>query len=229
MAKYNRVTIICGHYGVGKTTFAINYSLHIRKETPKEIYIADLDVVNPYFRSREHFNYLKDKNIKVIGSYLPELGADIPAVSAEVYSIFDRKDIIGIIDMGGNASGSLSFSSFKDNVYVDETDVFFVFNANRQENSTLEYVLSHLVSIETVLGLKATAIINNTHLMNDTYLDDIVKGEEIASELSEKRNIPVKFTCVNKEFYSKNRNINNKYDLFIIDYDIKTMGSISSF
>ncbi|MCZ9839810.1 ATP/GTP-binding protein [Brachyspira hyodysenteriae] len=221
MNKYNRVTIVCGHYGVGKTTFSINYSMYIRNYTSKNIYIADLDVVNPYFRSREHSSYLEEKNIKVIGSYLPQSGADIPAVSAEVYSIFDKKDVIGIIDMGGNSAGSLSFASFRNNVDVNETDVFFVFNANRKENSTFELALGYLIDIESVLGLKVTGIINNTHLMDDTSLDDIEKGEIIADKLSKEKNIPIKFTCINNKFYHNNSKIFTKYDLFIMDYDIK--------
>ncbi len=221
MNKYNRVTIVCGHYGVGKTTFSINYSMYIRNYTSKDIYIADLDVVNPYFRSREHSSYLEQKNIKVIGSYLPQSGADIPAVSADVYSIFEKKDIIGIIDMGGNSAGSLSFASFRDNVDINETDVFFVFNANRKENSTFELALGHLIDIEAVLGLKVTGIINNTHLMDDTSLDDIEKGESIAYNLSKEKNIPIKYTCVDRKFYQNNSKILTKYDLFIIDYDIK--------
>lgn len=221
MSKYNRVTIVCGHYGVGKTTFSINYSMYIRNYTSKDIYIADLDVVNPYFRSREHSSYLEEKNIKVIGSYLPQSGADIPSVSAEVYSIFDNKDVIGIIDMGGNSAGSLSFASFRNNVNIDETDVFFVFNANRKENSTFELALGHLIDIEAVLGLKVTGIINNTHLMDDTSLEDIEKGEIIADKLSKEKNIPIKFTCINSKFYHNNSKIFTNYDLFIIDYDIK--------
>ena len=221
MNKYNRVTIVCGHYGVGKTTFSINYSMYVRNHTSKDIYIADLDVVNPYFRSREHSSYLEEKNIKVIGSYLPQSGADIPAVSAEVYSIFERKDIIGIIDMGGNSVGSLSFASFRDNVDTNETDVFFVFNANRKENSTFELALAYLIDIEAVLGLKVTGIINNTHLMDYTSLDDIEKGEIIAYNLSKEKNIPIKYTCVDRKFYQNNSKILTKYDLFIIDYDIK--------
>ncbi|MEI0797424.1 ATP/GTP-binding protein [Brachyspira intermedia] len=221
MNKYNRVTIVCGHYGVGKTTFSINYSMYIRNNTSRDIYIADLDVVNPYFRSREHSSYLEQKNIKVIGSYLPQSGADIPAVSADVYSIFEKKDIIGIIDMGGNSAGSLSFASFRDNVDINETDVFFVFNANRKENSTFELALGHLIDIEAVLGLKVTGIINNTHLMDDTSLDDIEKGEIIAFNLSKEKNIPIKYTCVDRKFYQNNSKILTKYDLFIIDYDIK--------
>ncbi|MBW5390802.1 ATP/GTP-binding protein [Brachyspira hampsonii] len=226
MNKYNRVTIVCGHYGVGKTTFSINYSMYIRNFTSKDIYIADLDVVNPYFRSREHSSYLEEKNIKVIGSYLPQSGSDLPAVSAEVYSIFDRKDIIGIIDMGGNSAGSLSFASFRDNVDINETDVFFLFNANRKENSDFESALGHLLSIEATLGLNVTAIVNNTHLMDETSFDDIERGENIAYNLSKEKNIPIKFTCINSKFYRNNSKISTKYDLFVIDYDIKKIGNI---
>ena len=224
--KSKRITIICGHYGSGKTTFSINYALYLRNQTSKDIYIADLDVVNPYFRSREHFDYLKDKNIKVIGSYLPQSGADLPAVSAEVYTLFDNKNIIGIVDMGGNSAGSLSFATFRDNVDIEETDIIFILNANREENSTLEFALGHFNSIESTLGLKITGIINNTHLMNDTTIEDINKGELISSELLKEKNIPVKFTCINMDFFDNNPNIKTKYDLFLIGYDIKTVTNI---
>ena len=224
--KSKRITIICGHYGSGKTTFSINYALYLRNQTSKDIYIADLDVVNPYFRSREHFDYLKDKNIKVIGSYLPQSGADLPAVSAEVYTLFNNKNIIGIVDMGGNSAGSLSFATFRDNVDIEETDIIFILNANREENSTLEFALGHFNSIESTLGLKITGIVNNTHLMNDTTIEDINKGELISSELSKEKNISVKFTCINMDFFDNNPNIKTKYDLFLIGYDIKTVTNI---
>ena len=222
--KNNRVTIICGHYGSGKTTFSINYAIYLRNKTDKPIYIADLDVVNPYFRSREHSQNLKDKNIKVIGTYLPQSGSDLPAVSAEVYSIFNNKEIIGIIDMGGNYVGSLSFATFREYVQTDETDVFFVLNANRKENSTFELALGHLISIEAALALNVTGIINNTHLMNDTSLEDIIKGEEIAEKLSKEKNIEVVCSCVNDNLIKQN--IKTKYQLFNIEYDIKNIGSV---
>ena len=171
-------------------------------------------------------SYLKDKNIKVIGSYLPQSGADLPAVSAEVYTLFNNKNIIGIVDMGGNSAGSLSFATFRDNVDIEETDIIFILNANREENSTLEFALEHFNSIESTLGLKITGIVNNTHLMNDTTIEDINKGELISSELSKEKNIPVKFTCINMDFFDNNPNIKTKYDLFLIGYDIKTVTNI---
>ena len=74
--------------------------------------------------------------------------------------------------MGGNSAGSLSFATFRDNVDIEETDIIFILNANREENSTLEFALGHFNSIETTLGLKITGIVNNTHLMNDTTIED---------------------------------------------------------
>lgn len=224
--KNNRISIVCGHYGSGKTTFSINYALYMRNRTDRDIYIADLDVVNPYFRSREHCDYLKDRNIKVIGSYLPQSGADLPAVSAEVYGIFDNKNIIGIVDMGGNSAGSLPFATFRDNADIKETDIIFILNANRIENSTLDYALGHFADIEAAIGLKITSIVNNTHLMNETSVEDINKGELIASKLSKEKNVPVKFTCINMDFFDNHPNIKTKYDLFIIGYDIKSAANI---
>ena len=157
---------------------------------------------------------------------MPQSGADLPAVSAEVYTLFENKDIIGIVDMGGNSAGSLSFATFRDNVDIEETDIIFILNANREENSTLEFALGHFNSIETTLGLKITGIVNNTHLMNDTTIEDINKGELISSELSKEKNIPVKFTCINMDFFDNNPNIKTKYDLFLIGYDIKTVTNI---
>lgn len=216
-----RVTLICGHYGAGKTTFAINYSLYLRKQTDKDIYIADIDVVNPYFRTREHSKYLEEKNIKVIGTYLPQSAADLPAVSAEVYTIFNNKDIMGIIDLGGNATGSLSFATFRDSVDIKETEVIFVLNANRKENSTFEDALGHLIHIEATMGIKITAIVNNTHLMNETSIDDVYKGENIASEVAKEKNIPVIFSTIDKNLEKKE--INSKYKLLTLEYNINTI------
>ncbi len=219
-----RVTLVCGHYGSGKTTFSINYSLYLREKTDKEIQIADLDVVNPYFRSREHEEFLNKKNIKVVGTYLKQSGADLPAVSADVYTLFNNKDILGIVDLGGNSVGSLPFATFRDSVDLEETDVFFVLNANRPENASFDLALGHLINIEATLGLKITAIVNNTHLMNDTTIDDIYRGEEISELVSKEKNIPVIFSTA---FYNDNiKNIKTKYDLFIMNYYINKMQSL---
>lgn len=224
--KNKRVTIVSGHYGSGKTTFSINYGLLLRENTDKLIYIADLDIVNPYFRSRDHIDFLSKNNIKVIGSYLNQSGADLPAVSADVFTVFENKSILGIVDLGGNAVGTLVFANFRENVDEKETDLFFILNANRKETSSVEDARGHLLSIETSLNMKVTAIVNNTHLMGDTSLEDIEKGEYISQKLSEEASIAVKYTCVSRDFVNENPNLDLKYDKLILDFDIKSGSNV---
>ena len=132
---------------------------------------------------------------------MPQSGADLPAVSAEVYTLFDNKNIIGIVDMGGNSAGSLSFATFRDNVDIEETDIIFILNANREENSTLEFALGHFNSIEATLGLKITGIVNNTHLMNDTTIEDINKAKEEINKI--KNNISSFISCVSSPAHNE--------------------------
>lgn len=228
-----RVNIITGHYGSGKTTFSVNYAMYLREKYNKEVFLADIDVVNPYFRSREHAKMLSEKGIKILGSYIKEIGSDLPAVSADVFSIFENKNILGIIDLGGNATGSLSFANFRKSVDKEETEIIFVLNANRFETATLEGALFHLNAIEYAINLKATAIVNNTHLMKETTFEDIKKGETLAKELSKIKNIPIKYTAITSDiiknyektaennFTKKNNLLNLDSEIFILNFDIK--------
>ena len=221
MFNNKRINIIAGHYGSGKTTFSINYALSLSESTKKHIYLADLDVVNPYFRSREYKEFLSQNNIEILGSYIYHKGSDLPAVSADVLKMFSNKDGLGIVDLGGNAVGSNAFGIFKDSVNKEETNLFFILNASRGETSTLDGALIHMTSLEYSLNMKFTAIINNTHLMEYTTIDVIEEGEKLSSELSINKNIPVIYTCLSKEFLDKNKDIKTKYKPFLLGFDIK--------
>lgn len=222
MFNHKRINIIAGHYGSGKTTFSINYALSLNESTKKHIYLADLDVVNPYFRSREYKEFLGQNNIEILGSYIYQKGSDLPAVSADVFKMFSNKDHLGIVDLGGNAVGSKAFGIFKDSVNKDETNLFFILNASRAETTTLDGALFHMTSLEYSLNMKFDAIINNTHLMEYTTIDEIKEGERLARELSVNKNIEVIYTCLSKEFVEKNKDIKTEYKSFILDFDIKS-------
>lgn len=227
MFKDKRINIIAGHYGSGKTTFSINYALSLSEHTKKHIYIADLDIVNPYFRSREHKDFLSQNNIDILGTYIHDSGSDLPAVSADVFTMFSNKNSLGIVDLGGNAVGTKAFGIFKDNVDKKETNLFFVFNALRAETTTLENALFHMTSIEYSLNMKFDAIINNTHLMEYTTEDDIIEGEKMSKEISIKKNIPVIYTCLSKYVLEKYKDIETQYDIFLLDFDIKSNGIVN--
>lgn len=193
LLKDKRIRIITGHYGSGKTEFSINYAVKL-SELGKKVAIADLDIVNPYFRSRECEELFKEKNIELLGFTLKEQGMDLPALSANVMKPFLDDSYDYVIDLGGSSAGAKAFSSFRKLITPENCDVFLVLNANRPETMTLEDSLAELQRIEGVINMKVTGIINNTHLIWETSTNDILKGDILAKELSEKTGIPVVYT-----------------------------------
>lgn len=188
-----RIRIITGHYGSGKTEFAVNYAVKL-SDLGRKVAVADMDVVNPYFRSRECESIFKEKNIELLGFILKEHGMDLPAVSGNVMKPFTDTSYDYIIDLGGSSGGAKAFSSFRDLINSNLCDLFFVLNANRPETMDVDSALAELDSIEGALNMKVTGIINNTHLIWETTIDDIRRGDELARAVSKKRNIPIKYT-----------------------------------
>lgn len=190
MTLGKRIKIITGHYGSGKTEFALNYALKLAKSNKKTA-IADLDVVNPYFRSREYIELFKENNIELLGSLIKDNAMDLPALSPDIMKPFLDSSYHYVIDLGGNHSGALAFSTFNKSISSEECDVYFILNANRPETSELDSTLSLLKKIEKTLNMKITGIVNNTHLIWETTAHDLVKGDLLAQELSKKTNIPI--------------------------------------
>ncbi|SHK18329.1 nucleotide-binding protein [Paramaledivibacter caminithermalis] len=193
MLNDNRIRIIIGHYGSGKTEFAVNYAMKLVDEG-KKVALADLDVVNPYFRSREKQDILEAKGIRVIGSSLGmKSGADLPAISASVLAPIQDESYDVVLDVGGDSVGARAlaryYSYFKEGNY----DMFCVLNANRPGTRTVEDAMEHIRSIEAASRTKVTGIINNTHLLRDTSIDDVLMGQELAKKVSENLQIPIKY------------------------------------
>ncbi len=193
MLNDNRIRIIIGHYGSGKTEFAVNYAMKLADKA-KKVALADLDVVNPYFRSREKQDILGEKGIEVIGSSLGmKSGADLPAVSSRVLAPIQDASYDLVLDVGGDAVGARAlaryYSSFKDGNY----DMFCVINANRPGTQTVEGAIEHIKGIEAASRIRITGIINNTHLLRETTVDDVLRGQELAIEVSENLSIPIKY------------------------------------
>lgn len=192
MLKDNRVRIITGHYGSGKTEFAVNYAIKLA-EANKNVMIADLDVVNPYFRSREKEEFLIDKGIRVTGSNLKGMAADVPAISGEVLTPLQNEDYEAILDVGGDPVGARTLGRYHKYFEEGKYDMFFVINANRPETQTKEKVIEYLKNIEFQSRAKVTGLINNTHLLRGTTVEDVLRGQKLCKEVSEELNIPIKY------------------------------------
>ena len=192
-----RIRIIVGHYGSGKSEFSVNYAMQLAKQNKDpntKVAIADLDVVNPYFRSREKEDFLAQIGVESFSSPLKNSTLDLPAVSAEI-----RKPVIDetyeyVMDVGGDDVGARVLGSIKDIMKKSDYDMFLVINANREYTTNADEVIRYMRSIMGASGLNITGLINNTHLLWDTRTEDILKGEKLAKEVSEKTGIPLKYT-----------------------------------
>lgn len=192
--KDNRIRIICGHYGSGKSEFSVNYIKSLNKKFDK-VALVDLDVVNPYFRSREKTEELESEGIKVISSSIKGGNADLPSLSAEINIPILDKSYEVVIDLGGDDVGGRVLGRYREDIANDSYDMFLVLNVNRPETQTPEQVIKYVRSIEETSGLKVTGLINNTHLLKSTVVEDIVRGQKVAEEVAKRLNIDVRYTA----------------------------------
>lgn len=189
-----RIRIIIGHYGSGKSEFAINYVTKLRGLLTNKIALADLDVVNVYFRTREKKELLKSLDILAIDSSINAPNLDLPAVSAQVVTPMTDKSYDYVIDVGGDDVGARVIGRFSHQIDSNDYDMFCVINANREQTQTVDQVVKHIKAIEKSSKLKVTGLINNTHLIRATTVDDILRGYKLALEVSKQCNIPIKYT-----------------------------------
>lgn len=188
-----RIRIITGHYGSGKSEFSMNYVTKLRGLVENKVALADLDVVNVYFRTREKKKLLKALDIHSIDSSIDAPTLDLPAVSAEVMTPMNDKSYDYVIDVGGDNVGARVMGRFSYLVDESDYDMFCVVNANREQTQTLQNVIEHIKTIEKASKLKITGLINNTHLIRSTTVEDILRGQELVREVSKACNIPIRY------------------------------------
>lgn len=187
--KGKRLFIVSGHYGSGKTEFCVNFAAALSKSGSSgysKIALCDLDVVNPYFRSREQTEMLNSLGVKVYGGiYGTGSTAEIPEISAAVRTPLEDPDCFTIVDLGGNDSGARILAQFRKYFNDDNTYLAAVINASRPETATVSGAMEHLGLIESALGMEACGLISNTHMLRETTSLDVMRGFELCKELSD--------------------------------------------
>ncbi len=193
-----RVTVVAGHYGSGKSEFSVSLAmLSAQNPAPyRRVALADLDVANPYFRSRECRGILAKAGVAVhSGAYDTEITAELPALGEGPRAMLEDESCRLIIDLGGNDAGARVLKQFGEYFGRGDHELFAVVNFNRYETRTLEESLSHVQSIENELGLRVDGLVNNTHLLRETTPDIVRRGYAQALELSKKLIVPLVCTC----------------------------------
>ena len=199
-----RITLFMGHYGSGKTFVAVNYAIAL-KEQGKQVSIYDLDIVNPYFRTVDAENRLKEKGVELVVSPFAETNVDIPAMNAKSYQMVDDTSRFAVVDIGGDDRGALALGRFSEKIKEEGNyDVLWVVNNLRPETRDIKGALEIKEQIEGVAKIKFTGIVNNANLGNETDLNTILDGLSFCEELSKITNLPVKFTAVRKDLIDDN-------------------------
>ena len=186
----HRISIITGHYGTGKTELSVNLALALAGEG-SQVMLADLDIVNPYFRSRERRPQLEAAGVQVISSSQACSDADVPALPAELLSILENRDVRGVLDIGGDPVGARVLARFQPKIVQEDYQLIIVLNANRPEVRTAEAAVSYLRAIEATTGLTCSGLVNNTHLCGETTPAEIRKGAALAGEVSRQTGLPI--------------------------------------
>lgn len=194
-----RIVVVAGHFGSGKTEFSVNYALNLAR-AGKKTALVDLDIANPYFRSRMRQTLLEENGIQVYSTVFgQDITADLPAITARARAPMEDPDCHVVVDAGGNDVGARVLIQFKTLLTPDRTDLFFVVNGRRPETSRLENASRHLEAIQMETGLSVTGLVNNTHLLLETQVEDVLYGAELTNRLSQRYGIPVRYTCVKSD------------------------------
>lgn len=214
-----RIRIITGHYGSGKTEFAVNYTLGLAAAGYKTA-IVDLDIVNPYFRSRQMEPFFEQKGIRVISSSIKGLAGDLPALSPEVNTVFHDKSYQAVLDVGGDKVGATALGRYHESLDREPYDMLFVLNANRSLTHDLDGAIRYIREIEMGSRQRVTALVNNTHLCGETTIEDIMRGQKLCEQVSEALELPIKYIVVQKDLVSQLPQ-NLKGEVFPIDIYMK--------
>ncbi|MCR5686390.1 MAG: ParA family protein [Lachnospiraceae bacterium] len=188
--------VVTGHYGCGKTNLAINLAIDAAN-AGRKVTIADLDLVNPYFRTSDYRGLLESHGIEVITPVFGATNLDIPSLPASMYSIFEREGVV-IADVGGDDVGATVLGRFRPQFERSSYDMLYVVNRYRSLTTTAAEAVEILREIEAVSGIKATALVNNSHLMKETAVSHIREGVKFAGEVSGLTGLKIAATTVEK-------------------------------
>lgn len=199
MITTKRVTLLAGHYGSGKTNIAVNLAAYLRR-THERVLIADLDIVNPYFRTKDSAERLAAEDIKLISQQFANSNVDLPALPPEMYSITDDRSFCAVVDIGGDDRGAYALGRFAPALREEnDFDMLFVANFYRPLTRSAAEAYEVMREIEAACSLPFTGIVNNSNLGGDTDTETVLDTAAKAEELSRLSGLDVRFTSVRED------------------------------
>ena len=189
--NHKRLTLFAGHYGSGKTNIAVNYALRLASEG-KKVLIGDLDIVNPYFRTKDSALELEKAGVELISPQYANTNVDLPALPAENYRLVQDKSTYGIMDIGGDDRGAYALGRYTPFI-LEENDyrMAFVANCYRPLTRTPEDALEIMREIQQACKMQFTCIVNNSNLGPETTKETLLDSVDYIQKLSRLSGLPL--------------------------------------
>lgn len=206
MNKFKRLTLLCGHYGSGKTNVAVNLAFYLKKQY-NSVVVADLDIVNPYFRTKDSLEEFNKHGIELICSEYANTNVDIPALPADMYRLTTDKNLTAVIDVGGDDRGAYALGRLVPEIKAENNfDMLMVINGYRPLTPDADSTIEVMREIEAACGLKFTGLVNNSNIGEETTAQNIINSMDYAREVSKASGLPIIMTTVKKELYDELKN-----------------------
>ena len=196
-----RITILAGHYGSGKTNIAVNLAFSMKREG-KRISVCDLDIVNPYFRTKDSLDDFQKAGIPLISSEFANTNVDVPALPQAMYAVMDDRESHFVLDIGGDDRGALALGRLSPAIVEENNyEMLLVVNFFRPLTRDNQSMLEVMKEMEQAAGIRFTGIVNNSNLGEETTPEDVLSTVEKAKSFSELCALPVVMTTVREELY----------------------------
>lgn len=188
-----RLVVIVGGFGSGKTEVSVNLAKFLAANRSEAITIVDLDLVNPYFRTREAVSEMEAMGIRVIAPRGGQFFADLPILLPEIKGVIEKSDGIVILDVGGDSQGTKALGSLAPEFVPGEYELWMVLNSRRPQTENLAGSLEMMKRIEATAKLRFTGVISNSHMIDETGYEVVAEGYRLAREVSGETGLPIAF------------------------------------
>lgn len=212
-----RIIIVTGHYGSGKTNFSINLALDLQARGD-DVVLVDLDIVNPYFRTADFEQLAKEKGLGMIKPVYANSNLDLPALTAELDAKLHSGETL-VIDVGGDDAGAYALGRYSAKILGQAYSMLYVVNCFRYLTREPEEAAELLRDIEKASRVKATGIINNSNLSTETTVEELAKSVDYAQKTADICGLPLLSTAVHRQLYQK---LDDQQGYYPVDIYVKT-------
>jgi hypothetical protein len=201
------LTILTGRFGSGKTEAAINYALSLARtlrnndaQAPYPVILIDLDIVTPYFRSRETADRMAAQGVEVIAPSVIGQHLDTPAITPQILGAIQQSDRPVVLDVGGDKQGARALGQFSAAIQQRGYTMHFVVNPYRPFTDTLEGLAGSIAEIQASARLEATSLVSNPNLIGETTMEGIIEGHAKLESFARALGLPIDFICIERRW-----------------------------